>query len=163
MLPVLVVLLVLDIGGRFTASDVLSVREVGVVKSTSEPVTSSHITATSPGGARDASTEGVVVIQGIFDASGEKLLELKPVQRYAYHSRTIPGQREGRFVVTVTFMSGTATAVPFDALIADDAGRMVHGFFEVVIPVTDGIASICITDASGRKTFACVDGSKIPK
>jgi hypothetical protein len=104
---------------------------------------------------------GVIVIQGIFDSTGERLLELKPLRRYTYHSGPIPDQREGRFAVRVAFASGITTTVHFDALVADDAGRMAHGFFEVVVPVSDEIASICITDASGRKIFACVSGAQI--
>jgi len=103
---------------------------------------------------------GVIVIQGIFDPAGEKLLELKPVHRYSYHSGPIPDQRKGRFAVRVAFASGRITTVPFDALVADDAGRMAHGFFEVTVPVSGEVTSICVTDESGSKTFACVSGAK---
>jgi hypothetical protein len=106
--------------------------------------------------------EGVVVIHGIFDPAGERLLELKPVRRYAYHSGPTPHQQEGRFLVEVVFINGTAVRVPFDALIADDLHvEPIHGFFEVVIPVEGEIAYIRITDFSGEKTFAYVHGSEI--
>src|SRR5438105_1315032 len=84
-------------------------------------------------------SQGVVVIQGIFDPTGEKLLELKPVHRYVGHSRPIPNQREGRLVVEVTYVNGKMTTVPFDALVADDSGATRYGFFEVVVPVSGEI------------------------
>jgi hypothetical protein len=158
-----VVLLVLAVGEPWTSTNVPPLREARVLTSGIEAVRSSDATSctTSPESTRPLSNDGVVVIQGIFDAAGEKLLKLKPVHRYAYRSRTIPDQKEGRFAVKLTFISGTVMTVPFDALVADDVGRTAHGFFEVVIPVSGGIASICITDMSGQKTFACIDGTKV--
>jgi hypothetical protein len=163
MVLLLVVLLVRDIGDPFTSSGVPPIREASVMKSVSKVVQSSYATSgvTSSASTSHALNEGVVVIHGIFDAAGEKLLKLEPVHYYAYRSGTIPDQREGRFAVRVTFVSGNVTTVPFDALIADDAGQIAHGFFEVIIPVSGGIVSIWITDPSGQKIFASVDGSKI--
>jgi hypothetical protein len=163
MVLLLVVLLVLDISYPLASSDARSIREASVMKSVSEAVQPPGATSgvTSSSSTSNAPNEGVVVIHGIFDAAGEKLLKLEPVHRYAYRSRTTPDQQEGRFAVRVTFVSGNVTTVPFDALIADDAGRIAHGFFEVIIPVSGGIASIRITDASGGKTFARVDGLQI--
>jgi hypothetical protein len=161
---VLVLLVDLLLGiGHLLASDARSIREASVMKSVSDAVQPPRATCgvTSSASTSDAPNEGVVVIHGIFDAAGEKLLKLEPVRRYAYQSRTNPDQREGRFAVRVTFVSGDVTTVPFDALVADDAGRTARGFFEVIIPVSDGIASIRITDASGGKTFAVVEGRQI--
>jgi hypothetical protein len=163
MVLLLVVLLVLDIGYPLASSGARPIREASVMKSVSKTVQSSDAISgvTNSLSTSHASDEGVVVIRGIFDAEGEKLLKLEPVHRYAYRSRTTPDQREGRFAVRVTFASGDVTTVPFDALIADDAGRIAYGFFEVIIPVSGGIALIRITDTSGGKTFARVDGFQI--
>ena len=110
-----------------------------------------------------ATTEnkGVVVVSGIFDHAGEKLLSLKPTRRYKSNSKTIPEQAQGRFRVKVEYTNGEATIVPFDALVSDDSGRTWHGFFEVTIPITGEIALIRITDASGRKEFAVIKASEI--
>lgn len=117
----------------------------------------------NPSGRISEPSEGVVVIQGIFDPAGKNLLELKPLRRYSWRSGPTPNQREGRFVVRVTYVTGKVTTVPFDALVADDSdpGVISHGFFEVVVPVSGEIASIRITDASGEITFALIDGSEI--
>ncbi len=163
MVSLLVVLLAADMGERLILSDVPSLRESRAMKYVSEAVQPSRAANTPArvASADDASKDGVIVVQGIFDSAGEKLLRLQPVHRYAYRSKTTPDQREGRFAVKVTFMSGMVTTAPFDALVADDAGHTAHGFFEIVIPVSDDIRSICITDANGRKIFACVDGSEV--
>lgn len=108
--------------------------------------------------------EGVVVIQGIFDSAGEKLLELKPVRYYSWRSsRPTPHQQQGRFIVEFTYASGKVTIVPFDALVADDSspGMIRHGFFEVIVSVSSKIASILVTDANRRTVFARVKGSEV--
>lgn len=106
-------------------------------------------------------SQSVIVIHGIFDPAGEELLELKPVRQYTYHSGPIPNQPAGRFVVKIIYVTGDKTTVPFDALVADDAGRTQHGFFEVVVPVIGEIETILVSDASGEKTFARIVGSEI--
>ena len=104
---------------------------------------------------------GVVVVSGIFDRAGENLISLKPTRRYKYRSRTIPEQAQGRFRVKVEYTDGEATVVPFDALVADDAGRTWHGFFEVTVPLKGEVALIRITDARGGKQFALIKASEI--
>lgn len=106
-------------------------------------------------------SKGVVVVSGVFDHAGENLISLKPTRRYSYRSRTIPEQSQGRFLVKVEYSNGDETIVPFDALVADDAGRTWHGFFEVTVPLKGEIASIRITDSSGRKQFALIKASEI--
>ncbi len=118
-------------------------------------------TMKSPSGTGTTAEMGVVVIQGIFDPAGEKLLELKPVHRYAYSSPPIPNQPTGRFLAKVVLMNRQVTTVPFDALVADDAGRTQYGFFEVTVPVRGDIDYILITDAAGVKTFARIGASEI--
>jgi hypothetical protein len=105
--------------------------------------------------------QGVVVIQGTFDPSGQTLLELKPVHQYSYQSEPIPNQKQGQYIITVTYVTGDSTVIPFDALIADDAGHTVHGFFEVTVPITGEIKSISITDAANAKTFVVIDGAQV--
>ncbi len=141
-------------------------REATVIEVTNEanlpPNVSSAITDCSS--ANNAQREGVVVIQGIFDSAGEKLLQLKPVRYYSWHSKhPTPYQQKGRFIVAITYASGKVTTVPFDALVADDSspGITEHGFFEVTIPVSGKIASILITDETRRTIFARIDGSEI--
>jgi hypothetical protein len=106
-------------------------------------------------------SKGVVVVSGIFDHAGEKLLSLKPTRRYGWRSRGIPEQSQGRFRAKVEYSNGKETIVPFDALVADDAGRTRHGFFELTIPLEGEIVSISITDASGQKQFAFIKASEI--
>jgi hypothetical protein len=137
-----------------SATSVLSTSEVTDVKPTGE-------TMQSPGGTATQASKGVVVIQGTFDPAGENLLELKSVHRYAYNSPPIPNQPTGRFLVKVFFKNWEVTTIPFDALVADDAGRTQHGFFEVTVPVNDEIDYILITDAIGEKTFAHINASDI--
>jgi hypothetical protein len=112
-------------------------------------------------GATGEPSEGVVVIQGIFDPAGDRLIELQPVRRFSWRSGPTPNQQAGRFMVEVMYVTGQSVTVPFDALVADDSGRTSHGFFEVVVPVHGEIASIRITDASRQRTFARIDGSEI--
>lgn len=104
---------------------------------------------------------GVLVIQGTFDAKGEKLLELKPVRLYPRQTAATLSQQQGLYLVKVVFETAQVTTVPFDALIADDAGHTVHGFFEVEVPVRSNPDYILITDARGERTFARVNGSDI--
>lgn len=124
---------------------------------------SSNIPALLSASPTGASGESVVVIQGIFDPTGDKLLELKPVRRYDYRARPAPNQSHGRFRVEVTSVTGVVIIVPFDALVANDANPGVtnYGFFEVVVPVREAVAVVRISDGSGAKTFARIDGAAI--
>ncbi len=115
----------------------------------------------TPQGSSPVPGRGVVVIQGIFDPSGEKLLELKPVRLYPRQSTQVLLGQQGLYVVKVTYTTGEVSTIPFDAFVADDAGRTVHGFFEVNVPVNGQIDFILITNASGDKTFARISASEI--
>lgn len=110
-----------------------------------------------------ATRQEVLVIQGIFDPSGMKLLELKPVRRVfqVYGPGSIPAR--GVFMVRIALVNGETNNVPFDAFVADDSpgGATVHGFFEVTIPVSGEIAAIRLTDAADRITFARIAGEEI--
>ena len=63
----------------------------------------------------------------------------------------------------VAFTNGDVTIVPFDALVADDSspGQTRYGFFEVEVPLRGNVDFVLITDSSGEKTFARVEGSEI--
>jgi len=106
----------------------------------------------------------VLIIQGVFDPPGEKLLRLSPVRRHAWRSGPLPNQRSGRFAVHVEFTSGRILTVPFDALVAADAetGDARHGFFEVIIPVTAPVERIRIADAGGQRIYAVIEKRDIP-
>lgn len=104
---------------------------------------------------------GVLVIQGTFDPKGEKILELKPVRLYPRTTAATLLNQQGLYLVKVAYETKVVTTVPFDALVADDAGHTVHGFFEVEVPVSAKVDFILITDASGERTFARVNGSEI--
>ena len=97
-----------------------------------------------------------LVIQGIFDPSGERLRQLKPVFRYPWRSQPtrISQRRQNRFVVRLETESGPIN-VPFDARVADDASNegAVLGFFEVMIPFRGFVRSLAITDLTGARNF----------
>jgi hypothetical protein len=105
----------------------------------------------------------VLVVSGIFNPRGDSLLRLNPVRRYAWKSGVLPSQQAGTYAMRVTFASGKATSIPFDALVAADAeGGSRHGFFEIVIPIREKVRSVLITDVSGKKIFAHLTDADIP-
>ncbi len=104
---------------------------------------------------------GVLVIDGIFDATGTTLLRLDPVHCYARHSGPAPNQTQGTYVVETTYADGNRAELFFDALVADDAGHTQHGFFEVVQPVDGAIAQIRITTSDRRRVFAHIAGAAV--
>lgn len=112
-----------------------------------------------------ARRQEVVVIQGMFDPAGTKLIELKPVRRafQVYGPASAPAR--GIFMVRIAFVNGVLINVPFDAFVADDSpgGATVHGFFEVTIPVGGEVAAIRLTDAADRITFARIAGAEIQR
>ena len=117
-----------------------------------------------PGDRNGGQGGGVLVVQGIFDPPGEKLVKLGPIRRFDWEWKASPFERKGFFLVTVIEMSGEVVTEEFDALVADDTENEVaeHGFFEVFLPVKGGIASIIISDGTGEKVFARIDSSEIP-
>ena len=106
----------------------------------------------------------VLVVQGIFDPTGTELRQLKPVFRYPWRSRpTVPPpppnpgittlQSEGLFSVRVTDVNSNVISVPFNPLVADDPDRVPEeekpGFFEVMIPLSNEVALLDITNVNG--------------
>jgi hypothetical protein len=151
---------------KSTLKPVSSNSEATLIEVTSEAKLPANVSSaiTDCTSANNALSSGVVVIQGLFDSAGEKLLQLKPVRCYSWHSKQpTPYEQKGRFIVEITYASGEVTTVSFDALVADDSspGITKHGFFEVTVPVSGKIASILITDRIRRTIFARIDGSEI--
>jgi hypothetical protein len=97
---------------------------------------------------KDPSQTRTLVIEGIFDRSGTRLLSSKtPVLYNRPIDNPTPTQKQGKFVIIVKWASGDSLEVPFDALIASDQQEgKVHGFFEVQIPVKTPIRWVAIRD-----------------
>ena len=95
-----------------------------------------------------------LVLQGIFDSSGNALVKIeKPALYDRKLSRPTPDQREGRYVILITYSDADSLKVYFDALVAGDRDdRARHGFFEIQVPVKDQkIRSIKIIESASRK------------
>ena len=73
------------------STGVLPTRELTIVEPTGE-------TMQPPGGTATQANMGVVVIQGIFDPAGEKLLQLKPVHRTRIALRPFRTSQQGSFL-----------------------------------------------------------------
>jgi hypothetical protein len=129
-----------------------------------EPEAGSEPTSvpSAPGAPTDRSGE-VVVVQGIFDPTGEELFLLEPLKRFQWESGPTPNQTTGRFVVVVRHEDGFEVAVPFDALVAADVEGHDerHGFFEVVAPVHGVIETVEVVETATGRVFASVPASEI--
>lgn len=115
---------------------------------------------------REKATERVAVIQGIFDAKGERLLRLEPVFRFPWPSEPVV-QQTGIYLAEVRDNAGNVTTVRFDARLTEDSGRQeeIRGFFEVMVPVSPNVevASVRITDSAGRRVFGELRRSAPPE
>ena len=118
----------------------------------------------APDSAGDFATD-VVVVQGIFDLTGERLLQLKPAFRYPWRSQPTQIRRDQqfRYAVRVSTAAGQV-AVPFHPYVADDAskGAASPGFFEVMVPVSGPVRAIAITDIGGSRTFGAIESGQQP-
>jgi hypothetical protein len=103
-----------------------------------------------------------LVVQGVFDPSGKRLLSLKPVFRYPWTSEATLPDRRGAFMVRVRTASGATVSVPFDARVGNDAGEERRGFFEVMVPVGGQVSSIAITNRQGSRAFGRLSRAKVP-
>ena len=113
-------------------------------------------------------SERVVVIQGIFDPEGEKLVYLEPVFRFPWPSQPTAREETGSFVAEVTDEAGNVTTALFDALVADDSGEVGEqqvGFFEVMLAVPPDleIVSARISDAGGERELGGFQISEPPE
>lgn len=99
----------------------------------------------------------VAVIQGIFDPTGTKLLQLKPVLRFPWASEPTNPEQQGPYRAVVVNEQGQTTTTQFNPLVADDPDKREEeegfGFFEVMVAVEPGIAirSVSILDPSGQE------------
>ncbi|MDQ3682864.1 MAG: hypothetical protein M3352_07310 [Bacteroidota bacterium] len=83
-------------------------------------------------------SEKTLVIQGIFDSSGNQLVKIdNPVIYNRNLLRPTPDQLKGRYNVLIHYINGDSVKVPFDALVAGDRKDQIsmHGFFELQIPL----------------------------
>jgi hypothetical protein len=123
----------------------------------------SAILADAPDVQADKQSERVLVVQGIFDGKGTRLIRLKPAFRFPWASQPTSRRAEGRFAVDVIDQRGSTISVPFEPTVADDAGHVAFGFFEVMVAVPPEleVASLRIANAQGR-TVAAVKRSRPP-
>ena len=103
----------------------------------------------------------VVVVSGVFDPSGDRLVELRPPQRHVRPAGSLPASSAGRFEVNVNYLTGEPWSVGFDALVADDSGASQHGFFEITVPEDRPIETITIEDTVSGEIVATMKGSDI--
>lgn len=113
-------------------------------------------------------SERVLVIQGIFNPEGDKLVYLKPVFRFPWLSEPTPISQKGRFIAEIEDKAGSVTRVYFDALVADDSGEEgeeTHGFFEVMVAISPylEVESLRIMDSKDGRVFGGFKRSKPPK
>jgi hypothetical protein len=117
--------------------------------------------------AADKPVDRVLVVQGVFDPSGTKLLRLKPVFRYPWASQPTSRRQKGRFVAQATDAAGNTSSARFDALVTEDSekGGSRNGFFEVMVavPPESEVASLRIADATGRTEFASLKRTTPPQ
>jgi hypothetical protein len=106
-------------------------------------------------------TMSVVVVSGVFDPSGDRLIELRPPQRHVRPTGPLPASSAGRFEVTVNYLTRESRSFGFDALVADDSGASQHGFFEVTVPEDGPIETITIKNTMSGQTLASMKGSDI--
>jgi hypothetical protein len=127
---------------------------------------SAFATAVGPGLASAARfSPRVAVIHGIFDAAGQRLIELRPVFRFPWRSEPTPTDRNGPFVAELRTTTGRTIRVPFNAVVGDDQEPGVHtrkGFFEVMVPVTGELSRLRITTRAGDRTFAQLTRGRPP-
>ena len=109
--------------------------------------------------------QNTLVIQGVFNKSGDSLLELKKVVLYNRKlSRATPSITGGRYRAVVHYQNKKEAVVQFNALVSDDSGRKaVHGFFELQIPVHEGITSVRIFQVKPEKLFAEIKPESIQR
>jgi hypothetical protein len=103
-------------------------------------------------------SEKTLVLQGIFDSAGNKLVKIdKPTLYNRKLSRPTPDKQEGRYMVLIHYHSADSLKVFFDALVSGDRkeDHAVYGFFEIQVPVKNkNIESVKIMETKTRKRFA---------
>jgi hypothetical protein len=109
-------------------------------------------------------TRNVLVVQGILDPSGRRLIQLKPVFRYPWRSQPAQTPKRGLYEVVVQSAAGQTIRAPFDGGVHDDsrAAADERGFFEVMVPLTGQVTSVRIADRERKTSLAVTRRSKQP-
>ncbi len=99
----------------------------------------------APGGTTvllpDTAAARPLVVQGVVDPTGRRLLHLWPALRSPWRRLPTPESVRAEFVAEVTDDRGAVTRRRFDAWVSDDDGKNgppERGFFQVVVPVDPG-------------------------
>jgi uncharacterized protein (TIGR03437 family) len=127
-------------------------------------------TLSAPDAPDSTFSTSVLVVQGVFDPTGQKLVRLKPVFRYPWLSQPTrvlqppTGASALPYSVNVTTAAGTRITVPFAPFIADDPSEEVErlGAFEVMIPAPADVTTLNITDRAGTVNFGGFQRSATP-
>jgi hypothetical protein len=82
-------------------------------------------------------TKGVLVVQGRFDPSGERLEKIEPAFRFPWTREGTQERPDDPYLAEVLDDQGTVYRRTFNALVADDGEveEETYGFFEVRLPV----------------------------
>jgi hypothetical protein len=102
----------------------------------------------------------VLMIRGVFDPRGTRLLRLLPVFRYPWLSQPSQPPRQAEFLAEVATTAGSVIRAPFSAGLGDDASREIRGAFEILVPAGSEIRLLRITDADRERTFGRLTRSK---
>lgn len=107
----------------------------------------------------------VLVVYGYLDPDGKEILWLSPAFRFPWLSQPTPAEQKGRFLAEAVDEAGKTYAVGFDALITDDTGRTMYGFFEVMLPVSPDLKvdSLRILDAENQIEFIKLTRTEPPQ
>lgn len=94
----------------------------------------------------------VLIVSGIMAANGDKLIRIDSLIKRTYRlQQAIPYKATGIFNVEILYNNDYLQKVAFDALIASDSDVVIHGFFEIQIPVWSGIKGIRIIKTANGK------------
>jgi hypothetical protein len=111
-----------------------------------------------PGG-----STSVLIVRGVMDTDGEKLVRMEALMKRTYDlKQAIPYHAEGIFRVEILYENNHLQKVAFNALVAGDSDVMMHGFFELQIPVWTGIKNVRIVKKAGEKVLHEFSKHEIP-
>jgi len=105
----------------------------------------------------------VLIVRGVMDAVGEKLLSINSLVKRSYDlQHPLPQQTGGIFRVEILYENNYSQKVDFNALVANDSDVVTHGFFELQIPVWAGIKSLRIVKNANRAVLHEFSKDEIP-
>ena len=121
----------------------------------------------------DRFSKNVLVIQGIFDPSGQKLVFLPPVFNYPWLSQASSRSQQGRYAVELFGVQGNVidrvfftplTEADIEESFEQEESSEQFGFFEVMIaPPKEEVFSFRITDIEGKQNFGGFRRSQAPE